>query len=174
MSDYFVGQIILFGGNYEINGFTICDGRLLNVNDYSALYSLISNTYGGSFPTTFGVPDLRGRVPVHQGQGNGLTNRLMGQMFGGETATVTTGSMPSHSHPIQASAQNADSFTPAATSILAKSSSGMYTSSAPNTPMDPSAMLASGVGDSPQHNNMMPYLALNYQICHTGAYPQRQ
>ncbi|MDH5637814.1 MAG: tail fiber protein [Nitrospinota bacterium] len=173
MSDYFTGQIILFAGNYAIRGFALCEGQLLNINDNPALYSLLGNQFGGKPPTTFALPDLRGRLPIHQGQGPGLTTRYMGQMFGEETVGVSTASMAAHTHSVQASSQDADSFTPAATSVLAKSTTGMYTNSAPDTPMDASAVLATGNGAAPTHYNLMPYLALNYQICLNGVYPSR-
>ena len=106
MSQPFIGQIKIFGGNFAPAGHAFCDGALMPIVQNEALFSLIGTTYGGDGQTTFAVPDLRGRVPVHQGTGAGLTARVLGQTGGTETVTLTAPQLPAHSHP--ASATNAE------------------------------------------------------------------
>ncbi|MFZ4522461.1 MAG: tail fiber protein [Bacteroidales bacterium] len=99
-TDAFIGEIELFGFGYPPNGWAQCNGQLLSVNEYSALFSLMGTTYGGDGQTTFGLPDLRGRVPVSQGTGPGLSNKVIGESGGSESFTIPLSSMPVHSHPV--------------------------------------------------------------------------
>ena len=178
MSDAYIGQIILFAGTFDIKNFAICDGRVMKIADNDALFSLLGTTYGGDGVTTFALPDLRGRVPIHQGAGPGLTPRQIGQKFGAETAVIDTNTMPTHTHVMVASGDAADSFTPSNTAVLATASTQMYTTEQPQpgVTMAPSALqnAGSGNGPSPAHENRMPYLALRYLISLAGGYPPRQ
>lgn len=107
----YVGEIMLFAGSYDPQGWEYCNGQLLNINDYQALYSLIGTTYGGDGQTTFALPDLRGRAPRHIGQGPGLSNYTMGQTGGTSAATVPSAQLPAHTHPLN-SAATATSASP--------------------------------------------------------------
>ena len=98
MSNPYLGEITMFGGNFAPRGWAFCDGQLLAISSNSALFSLLGTTYGGDGETTFALPDMRGRVPVHQGNGAGLTNRRMGDKFGSENVTLTANTLGSHSH----------------------------------------------------------------------------
>lgn len=112
MSEPFIGEIRMFGFGRTPIGWQACDGSLLKISDYETLYVLVGTTYGGDGQTTFGVPDLRGRVPVHQGQGPNLTNRPLGQGGGTETVTLTEAQLPSHSHGLLATTAAATSNVP--------------------------------------------------------------
>ena len=100
MSNPYIGEIRLFAGNFAPVGFAFCNGQLLAISENSALFALIGTIYGGDGQTTFALPDLRGRLPMHQGTGPGLTTRVIGQQFGTETVTLTTAQIPAHSHPV--------------------------------------------------------------------------
>ena len=101
MSDPFVGEIRMFAGSFAPRSYALCDGQLMAVSQNDALFSLLGTMYGGDGRTTFGLPELRGRVPIHQGQGPGLSNRRIGQRSGSETATVSVAQMPGHTHALQ-------------------------------------------------------------------------
>lgn len=180
MSDAYVGEIRLFAGSYAPDGWHLCDGTVLTVQGNEALFSLIGATYGGNGSTNFALPDLRGRVPIHMGQGTGLTNRAIGQTGGAETVALTTAQLPTHTHNLVASSSPATSTTPGGTLGLATTTTsgwGLYY--AGNTPtadvqIAPMASTAVGVtGNSQPHANMMPSLVLTYIICLLGTYPTR-
>src|SRR5208283_1924144 len=105
MANPFVGEIRMFGGNFAPSGWDFCNGQLLSISEFSTLFNLIGTTYGGDGENTFGLPDLQGRFPVHQGQGPGLANYLIGQKAGEENVTVTVNQLPAHSHPANCSTQ---------------------------------------------------------------------
>ena len=178
MSDAYIGQIILFAGNYDIRNYALCDGRLLKISDYDALFSLLGTVYGGDGITNFALPDLRGRVPIHQGAGPGLTPRQIGQKFGAETAVIDANTMSTHTHVMMASGDAADSFTPSSTAVLATAATQMYTTEQPQPGVQMAASAlqnaGSGNGPAPAHENRMPYLALRYLICLNGIFPSRQ
>lgn len=173
MSDFFTGQIILFGGNYAIRGWAACSGQLLPISQHDALFSLLGTTFGGDGRTTFGLPELRSSVPLHQGHGPGLSPRIMGQRIGTETATIDINTMANHPHDVQASTADADSEDPT-DHVLATTTSKPYT---PVTPTDDSldgaVIQSTGEASPDPHYNLMPYLALNFQICLEGIYPAR-
>lgn len=183
MSDAYLGEIKLFSGNYAPEGWCICDGSSLSIASYNALYSLLGTTYGGDGVTNFNLPDLRGRVPVGQGQGSGLGNRVLGEKNGSEQVSLSATHLPVHSHTWQVSTGNGSTNTPAANVMLAKptgttnayslyrapSESGLTTVAGPDDMITPA-----GASTNTSHNNMMPSLALNYIICVTnGIFPQR-
>ena len=173
MSEAYTGEIRLFGGSYAPQGWLACNGQLVNLNEYQVLYSLIGTTYGGDGQQTFGLPDLRGRLPVGQGQGQGLTNRTAGQFGGTPTVTLLTSNLPAHTHTLQASTVTATTATPGPGVVLAAVPDGtMYTP--PSTPVSSyGALSVSTSGDSSPHNNVMPTLAMSYIICANGIYPNR-
>jgi microcystin-dependent protein len=182
MSEAFVGEIRLFSGNYAPEGWHICDGTVLSVTDYQVLYSLIGNTYGGTAPTTFAIPDLRSRVALGVGQGTGLTNRALGQTGGTETVQLTQAQMPGHTHTMMASPNGATAQTPGPSLMLA---AAVNTGGAPNkdiryvpSTVTVGAKLAMGptaiqsAGNDGSHANIMPSKAMTYIICLAGLYPQ--
>ena len=178
MSNMFIGEVRPFGGNFAPAGWALCNGQLLQIADNSALYALIGTTYGGDGQTTFGLPDLQGRVPLHQGQGTGLTSRTIGEKSGTPTVTLLQGNLPAHSHSLNATAANATSSTVAGNLLPAKptaSNSHLYTNqgTTPPTP-DTLAPTACGTaGQSQPHDNMMPTLTVTYIIALQGIFPSR-
>src|ERR1700710_273230 len=101
MSDPYIGEIRMFGGNFAPNGWLFCQGQLLSIADYDTLFNLIGTTYGGDGQTTFALPDLRGRVPIHRGTASSHTTYVIGQRAGSESVTLTTSTMPSHNHGVE-------------------------------------------------------------------------
>ena len=169
MATPFIGEIKLFGGNFQPRGFAFCDGRLLAISEYSALFALIGTTYGGNGQTTFALPDLRGRIPINQGAGPGLSTYVIGQSFGSEGVTLNPNQMPTHNHialcnstPGAASPNNG--FWAATTGVTG------YGTPA-NATMNSQSLTTSG-GSQP-HENRMPLLALNYIIALEGIFPSR-
>ncbi|HEY8876941.1 MAG TPA: tail fiber protein [Roseateles sp.] len=170
MSDPFIGEIRLFAGNFAPRDWAFCNGQLMSIAQNTALFALVGTTYGGNGQTTFALPDLRGRVPVHMGQGPGLTPRTQGEMAGSETVTLLSSQMPAHSHALRASTAAASGSSPAG-ALLGSTSVNSYDSSAAGVPMAPGAIGNSG-GSQP-HNNMAPTLTLNYIIALAGIFPSR-
>ncbi|HSN77590.1 MAG TPA: tail fiber protein [Anaerolineae bacterium] len=167
----YIGQIMAFGGNFAPQGWALCDGSLLPISQYETLFSLIGTTYGGDGQNTFALPDLRGRVPLHQGQGPGLSSYSLGQSGGAEAVTLTTGQLPAHSHPAQGHSGAGDTPNPAG-AVWAGSPNNIYTAGATaNTAMAATSISASG-GSQP-HNNMLPYLTLTFCIATEGIYPSQ-
>ncbi len=169
-SDPFIGQISMFAGNFAPRGWALCDGQLLPISQYSALFSILGTTYGGDGETTFALPDLRGRVPMHAGNGSGLTSRQLGQKFGSETNTLTVNQMPSHSHTVNAVTDDGNQSVPtgnlpAGTKVLDKE----YSNAASNTTMN--ANMINANGDNQPVNNIQPVLVINYIIALEGVYP---
>ncbi len=173
-SDPFIGQIQTFGFSFAPRGWAKCDGQLLQISSNTALFSLLGTTYGGDGRTTFGLPDLRGRAPIHQGQGPGLTNRIIGQKSGAETVTLNTQQMPNHTHvatlkgTTQAPAQIDDTPTG---KVLAKG--GKYSDLNSNTDMGATSITNANTGGGQAHANMQPFLVINYCIALQGVFPSR-
>jgi microcystin-dependent protein len=170
MSEPFYGEIKMFAGTFAPRGYAFCDGQLLAISQYDALFSLLGTTYGGDGRTTFGLPDLRGRVAIHQGQGPGLTNRVMGQRGGTERASVNVAQLPVHGHRLQASATGADDTQPAG-KLLAKATADIYLEEDPDQNMASEAISQTGGGQT--HGNLQPTLCINYIIALIGIYPSR-
>jgi microcystin-dependent protein len=173
MADPFLGEIRMFAGNFAPKGWALCDGQLLPIKENDALFSLLGTTYGGDGRVTFGLPDLRGRLTNHVGRGPGLTNRDMGQRTGSERVTLTANQVPTHDHPFMASSQEATD-TGLNGKVLAKTpSSDLF-----YTPTETKAISlmpdsVQSVGDNQPHNNIMPYLCINFIIALVGTYPSR-
>lgn len=170
-SEPFVGEIKLFAGNFAIMGHAFCDGSLQSIADNTALFSLLGTTYGGDGQDTFALPDLRGRVPIHQGQGPGLSNRVIGEMAGTETVTLLTTQMPAHNHSLLASSTVANATNPANNFWAAQPALLQYETPGNGAIMKSTALTPSG-GSQP-HDNVQPYLAINYLISLFGIYPSR-
>lgn len=166
----FIGSIAMFAGNFAPRGWAFCNGQLLPISSNTALFSLLGTTYGGDGRTTFGVPDLRGRAPIHSGQGAGLSNRRLGDKSGTENVTLTSSQIPSHSHSFNVSSNTGNSDSPAGKYIAANSEGiGQFTDSANST----MAAAVGNAGSSQAHSNMQPYLAINFIIALEGLYPSR-
>lgn len=170
----FLGQIMLFAGNFPPAGWAFCDGQLLSIAANDALYSIIGTTYGGDGQNTFALPDLRGRVPINPGQGLGLSNRVIGQALGEESHTLTSNEMPQHTHLARAKDTAATSPSPTgntwARTAATQPSYGAPTGAAGDT-LSPTALYPAG-GNQP-HENRQPSLSLNFCIAVEGIYPSR-
>jgi microcystin-dependent protein len=169
--DPLIGEIVLFAGNFAPRGWAFCDGQLLAVTQYTALFSILGTTYGGDGRTTFALPDLRGRVPIHPGSGPGLSSRQLGQTGGSEQVTLAEAQMPGHSHAVSASSVDGGSDSPSAR-LPARPASGIpQYGSTPDTVMASNTVQPSGGGQP--HENMPPFLGLNYIIALEGIFPSR-
>jgi len=169
--DPFVGEICMFGGNFAIRSFSFCHGQLLPISSNTALFSIYGTTYGGDGRTTFALPDLRGRTPIGAGNpgGPGLTPRTLGERGGAETVTLVVNQTP-HNHIVNAVDQFGNSISPNG-NLLPKIYARAYNSGAATTTMDPGMIANAGGGQA--HNNMQPYLAINYLCSLTGTFPSR-
>lgn len=176
MSDAFIGEIRAFGFTFAPLGWALCNGQLLPISQYSALFSILGTTFGGNGTTTFALPNLQGQSPMHWGTSPGL-NTDLGQVQGEATVTLTVSEIPQHVHTI--SAVNVPSGSgkerspgPTPTSYLAETTGGLvYSPAVPSTPFAPTALTPAG-GSLP-HDNMQPYLTLNFSIATEGTFPSR-
>jgi microcystin-dependent protein len=170
MADPYIGEIKLFGGNFAPQGWAFCDGSLLQISDYDALFSLIGTTYGGDGQTTFALPDLRGRLPIHQGQSPGTSNRVLGQPGGSESVTLLTAQLPSHNHTALANSSAGNADTPAGTYWSGSATTPQFVpGDQANTNMNSAAIGSSG--QNQPHDNMQPFLAVSFIIALVGIYP---
>lgn len=164
----YVGEIRMFGGNFAPSGWMFCAGQLLPISENETLFQLVGTTYGGDGQQTFALPDLRGRVPIHQGQGPGLSSYVLAQNGGIETVTLTTNQIPIHTHIPMAS--NTGASDNPANNFWANSTSGKPYSAAP-----PAVQMNAGsitpVGGSQPHENMIPFLCVSYIISLFGIFP---
>ena len=165
----FIGQIILFAGNFAPRGWAKCEGQLLSISENQALFSIVGTMYGGDGRTTFGLPDLRGRTPVGPGQGPGLPNFKPGQKGGSTTNTLTIANLPAHSHALTCSANDGDADDPTGRVVGASETDAF--ADKPDASMHPDAV--SKTGSSSPVNNMQPYQSINYIIALVGTYPSR-
>lgn len=175
MSTPFVGEIRMFGFSRTPNGWQACDGSLLPISEYEVLFALIGTTYGGDGQTTFAVPDLRGRLPIHQGTGPGLSNYVIGQVGGSENVTLIQGQMPAHSHTLVATTAAATSLTPGPTLLPATVSGDHFyvNSITGNTPLAMSAQMLTPSGGTQPHENCMPTMTVQYCIAWEGIFPSQ-
>ncbi len=173
MADPFVAEIRIFPFNFAPKGWAFCDGQLLPLSQNTALFSLLGTTYGGNGKSNFALPDVQGSAPMHPGQGPGLSLHDLGETGGSQTVTLLESEMPFHTHTLQANAAPADLQLPAADRAMARSNGGnaYRTPGGSLVPMAPEALPPAG-GDAP-HNNMMPFLTLNFCIALQGVFPPR-
>jgi microcystin-dependent protein len=171
--DPFVAEIRILPFNFPPKGWAFCEGQLLPLSQNTALFSLLGTIYGGDGKSTFALPDLQTRAPVHTGIGSGpgLSQRFLGEMSGSETVTLLESEIPAHTHQLVGEEGDASFFSPAGMFVAAGNQMYLGPSPTSNAIMSPSALAPAG-GDQP-HNNMQPYLALNFCIALQGVFPQR-
>lgn len=176
MSEPYIGEIRMFAGNFAPRNWAFCDGQLLAVNSYGALFSLLGTLYGGDGLSSFALPDMRGRLPMHMGQGPGLSNRALGARMGQEQVVLTRNEMPRHSHSLMAANAQANASDPQGR-VLASQTDGdrPYTTAPAKSTnfQDMDSRSVSSAGGNSSHNNMMPYLGVNFIIALQGEYPSR-
>lgn len=168
MSTSYIGEIRMFGGNFAPAGWAFCDGSLLAISANQDLFDLIGTTYGGDGQTTFALPDLRGRAPMHMGQGNALSPRSLGERGGVETVVLQADQLPAHSHTALAYHQGGTQANPYQ-ATWAQSTLLQFSSNPANTPMNTAAIAPTG--DGFPHQNMPPFQVINFIIALTGVYP---
>lgn len=179
MSDQFLAEIRIFPFNFPPTGWAFCNGQIMPISQNTALFALLGTTYGGDGKSTFALPNMLDNAPMQPGQGQGLSVRDLGEMSGVETVTLLTSEIPFHSHTVQATTTNGNTDQPAGAALArgnfsfqgASGAVPMYFNGAPDTNMAFQA-LAPGGGGLP-HNNMQPYLTLNFCIALQGIFPQR-
>jgi microcystin-dependent protein len=174
MADPFVAEIRIFPFNFAPKGWAFCDGQLLPISQNTALFSLLGTTYGGDGKSTFALPDMEGNSPMHPGQGPGLSLHDLGEIGGSETVTLLESEIPAHAHTLMASGTSSTKPNPAGnalTRIQSGATPYVPPAGAPLVSFSPSALTPAG-GNQP-HNNMMPYLTLNFCIALQGVFPPR-
>jgi microcystin-dependent protein len=174
MSDQFLAEIRIFGCNFAPRGWALCNGQILPIAQNTALFSLIGTFYGGNGQTTFALPNLQGQAPMHQHQGSGLSNRTVGEQGGVQSVQLLQNEMPAHTHPVNASNGPANLQAPAPDRVLGRANNNVYLASTNPlnlVPMAPEALTP--VGGGQPHNNMQPYLTVNFCIALEGIFPQR-
>jgi microcystin-dependent protein len=177
----FLGEFMIFAGNFAPRGWALCDGQLLPITQNTALFSILGTTYGGNGTTTFALPDLRGRLSVHQGQGSGLSPYLLGQLGGEEQHTLEITEAPTHTHTVNANNNgNAGGVSTPASTVLMGSPYAVEANSPPvpiystgTASLTMSSQMVGPTGGNGPHNNLMPYLAVNWCIALEGIFPSR-
>ncbi|HSR50533.1 MAG TPA: tail fiber protein [Acidobacteriota bacterium] len=171
MSEPFLAEIRMVGFNFAPRGWAFCDGQILPINQNQSLYSLLGTTYGGDGRTSFALPDLRGRTPIHVGRSNGGADHREGQKSGEETHTLAANEMPQHKHIVKASSTDANSGPPT-NHVLARSTTPEAYRAAGNL-NNMSTQSVLNVGGGQAHENMQPYLTVNFCIALQGLFPSR-
>ncbi len=172
MSSPFIGEIRMFAGTFAPVGWAFCAGQLMPISENETLFNLIGTTYGGDGQETFGLPDLQGRAPVHLGQGPGISqNYVIGEKFGVESVTVSVPQLPVHSHPMLASTDTANQITGANGVVAATPQLSIYFTAPADGALNANTLLPAG-GSQP-HENMMPFLCINFIIALFGVFPSQ-
>jgi microcystin-dependent protein len=171
MSEPFLGEIRAFALNFEPRGWAACDGRLLPISVNTALFSILGTTFGGDGRTTFGLPNLKGKIPLGAGPGPGLTPRNLGESAGTETVTLSLNQLPSHNHAAKCNSGNGNQYGPA-NHYWAQDAGGAKEYGATATGQMSAAAIAPAGGSQP-HGNLQPYTVVNYCIALTGIFPSR-
>jgi microcystin-dependent protein len=166
----YVGEVKMFAGDFAPADWMLCEGQLLDIGTYATLYQLIGTTYGGDGQSTFALPDLRGRAPIHLGTGGG-SSYVIGQSAGAETATLTTGQLPAHTHSAKAGLAAGTSTSPAGMVPALDAAGSPHYGTGTDALLNGAAL--SSVGGSGAHDNMQPYLALRFIISLYGVYPSQ-
>ena len=162
----YMGMITVFAGNFAPRGWLLCQGQVLAISQYTAMFSILGTTYGGNGTTTFALPDLRGRVPMHWGDGPGLRPRSLGEQDGVESVQLTQQELPSHTHTLSGSTGAVNTTRPT-DAVPAKG--GSYTTASPSTQMAPPGL----TGGNQPHDNVQPSLAVSFIIALEGIFPSR-
>ncbi len=180
MADPFIGEIRMFAGTYAPRGWAFCDGQLLPIQQNEVLFSLLGATYGGDGRMSFGLPDLRGRIPIHKGTGSGLSPRSLGERGGAETAMVSIAELPSHSHAHYGAVERAGRSDPsdAVRACYISDTGSIPAYGYPRDDSDPFVAMANdtiapAVGGGQAHANVQPFLCVNFIIAMAGIYPSR-
>lgn len=171
--DPFIGEIRMFGGTFAPRNFAFCNGQLLPISQYTALFSILGTFYGGDGRSTFALPDLRGRSPLHAGQGPGLTSRSQGERSGSPEVALLESEIPLHSHALQASAAPGTTGSPAASVLWAAASGSESTYGPAGDPLDAAPEMVGQAGSGQPHANRQPYLGVSFIIALQGVYPPR-
>jgi microcystin-dependent protein len=166
----FIGQIRIFAGNYAPSGWFFCDGSLLSIAEYDILYNLLGTTYGGDGVSTFALPDLRGRTPIHQGFGPDAQNYVIGEVLGSETVTLTPNQLPAHTHAFTASSAVANTPNPGNNYLAQSTQVSAFFGDNPSVAMQNNSLTP--VGGSQPHENRMPFLTTSFIIAYEGIFPQ--
>lgn len=168
MSEPFLAEVRIVGFNFAPRGWAFCDGQIMPINQNQSLYSLLGTTYGGDGRTSFALPDMRGRVPIHVGSSNGTDHRE-GQKSGEETHTLSAGEMPNHDHALQATSTNANTANPVGNMLAA--ANNQYRD--PSNLTEVNTATIANVGGGQAHENMQPWIAVNFCIALQGLFPSR-
>ncbi len=176
MAQPYLAEIKMFAGNFAPRNYALCNGQIVSIAQNTALFSLLGTTYGGNGQTTFALPDMQGRAPVHQGSGVGIDPVSLGEMSGTPNVTLLTGQMPSHTHPISGAVipNSNPGETPAANTLFTNSNPNQLYAAALNPggiTLAPQSI--SSTGGSLPHNNAQPYLAVSFIIAMQGVFPAR-
>ncbi|MEO6039227.1 MAG: tail fiber protein [Saprospiraceae bacterium] len=169
MAQPYVGEIRMFAGSFAPAGWMFCDGQLLPISENETLFQLIGTTYGGDGQSTFALPDLQSRIPIHQGTGPGLSTRILAESLGVEQVTLTVNQIPAHTHAFLAFNKVANSPNPGNNLLALSSQVNMFFGDPPNVPMN--ANIISPVGGSQPHENVMPFLCVSFIISLFGIFP---
>lgn len=168
MSTPYIGEVRLFAGNFAPQGWAMCQGQLLSIAENDVLFALFGTTYGGDGVSSFALPDLRGRVPVHQGTGPGLSPRTLGETGGAEQVALTADTMPAHGHALGASGTRGKA-SPGPGAVISATSVSVYGTGAPSVAMSANAIAPTGSGAP--HENMPPFTVVNHIISLSGIFP---
>lgn len=171
MADPFIGEIRMFAGNFAPVGWAFCNGSLLPIPENEALFQLIGTTYGGDGQNTFGLPDLRGRIPIHMGTGPGLPTMNIGEQAGSETVTLIQQQIPNHTHPLLASSDTATQTNPAGNLLAQPPTGQLYLADVPGVALNPASLTSAGGNQA--HDNMGPFLCVSFIISLFGIFPSR-
>jgi len=170
MSEPFLAEVRIVGFNFPPRGWAFCDGQILPINQHQSLYSLLGTTYGGDGRTSFALPDLRGRTPIHIGSNGTGGSHTLGSKSGEEAHPLTANEIPQHTHPLQGSTVNASQQSPSG-NVFARGAITAYHDR--TSPVNMHSGAVGNIGTGAGHENMQPYLALNFCIALTGVFPSR-
>ncbi|WP_425102044.1 phage tail protein [Tropicibacter sp. S64] len=177
MSEPFLGEIVMFGGNFAPRSWSFCSGQLLPISQNTAVFSILGTTYGGDGRTTFALPDMRGRFPTHSGgsTGPGLTPRALGSWGGTETVTLQASEMPQHTHTaaLNAETRAGNLDDPTNNMLASRSASYRAQAAAADVQLHPASITVANAGGNQAHNNMPPFLTVNFIIALQGIFPSR-
>ena len=173
MSDPFVAEIRMFAGNFAPRGWALCNGQILPISQNTALFSLLGTTYGGNGQSTFALPDLQGRAPMHAGSGPGLSPHFLGEEAGVDSVTLLTSEMPSHSHLLLGTNARAGVGSPDGNTLNRSVGENAYQTTSTSSLVAMAPAMVAPVGGNLPHNNRQPYLTVTFIIALQGIYPPR-